>query len=181
MPKYSGASIYYTETLTQYEQKYCEYRAAGTPQIESYKKAYINVDCEKMSRDTIQTRCSKIEKKDKVIKRIAELKELEKIKNFGDNQTAAEPFEIFENNPKKTMFYLLYNFMNDCKVELKRAEQFKAIESIAKLYNLYSDGNITNNQLNQIVINAPDVNSAINSIHALVNTSQIKQIKEHKS
>ena len=75
------------------------------------------------------------------------------------------------------MFYLLYNFMNDCKVELRRGEQFKAIEAIAKLFNLYNDGQITNNQLNQIVINAPDVNSAINSIHALVNNTGIKQIK----
>lgn len=176
MPKYDGASIYYTETLTQYEQKYCEYRAAGIPQIESYKRAYINVDCEKMSRDTIQTRCSKIEKKEKVIKRITELKELQKVKNFTDNQTEAEPFEVFENNPKKTMFYLLWNFMNDCKVELKRADQFKAIESIAKLYNLYSDGSITNNQLNQIIIQAPDVNKAIESITDLVNQNKNKYI-----
>ena len=92
--------------------------------------------------------------------------------------TEAEPFQIFENNPKKTMFYLLYNFMNDCKTEGKRGDQFKAIESIAKMYNLFSDGNITNNQLNQIVINAPDVNSAINSIHALVNHQQITTKKQ---
>ena len=65
--------------------------------------------------------------------------------------------------------------MNDCKVELKRSDQFKAIESIAKLYNLYSDGSITNNQLNQIIIQAPDVNKAIESITGLVNAKQISQ------
>ena len=177
MPKYDGYKIY-RESLTTFEESYCKLRAQGVTQQESYKQAYINVDCEKLSPDTIRTRCYKIEKRDKVIKRIAELKELEKIRNFGDNQTAAEPFEIFENNPKKTMFYLLYNFMNDCKVELKRAEQFKAIESIAKLYNLYSDGSITNNQLNQLIIQAPDVNKAIESITGLVNVKQITAKKQ---
>ena len=68
--------------------------------------------------------------------------------------------------------------MNDCKLELKRAEQFKAIESIAKLYNLYSDGSITNNQLNQIIIQAPDVNKAIESITGLVNAKQITAKKQ---
>jgi hypothetical protein len=65
--------------------------------------------------------------------------------------------------------------MNDCKLEGRRGDQFKAIESIAKMYNLFSDGNITNNQLNQIIIQAPDVNKAIESITGLVNAKQISQ------
>lgn len=174
MPKYDGYKIY-RESLTTFEESYCKLRAQGVTQQESYRRAYINVDCDKLSPETIHTRCYKIEKRDKVIKRIAELKEIQKVKEFTDNQTQAEPFEVFENNPKKTMFYLLWNFMNDCKVELKRADQFKAIESIAKLYNLYSDGSITNNQLNQIIIQAPDVNKAIESITGLVNAKQISQ------
>ena len=172
MPKYDGDRLY-SEALTNYEEAYCQNRAAGMTQYESYKKAYINIDVENLPRATIDNRTCKLEKKERIIKRLNELKELEKIKKFGDNQTAVEPFEIFENNPKKTMFYLLYNFMNDCKIELRRAEQFKAIESIAKLYNLYSDGQITNNQLNQIIIQAPDVNKAIESITGLVNAKQI--------
>lgn len=177
MPKYDGANIY-NDTLTKYEDLYCQYRINDNmPQVEAYKKAYFNVNTENMPHETIRTRCVKIEKRDKVIKRINELRELKKVQDFNGNQTQAEAFEIFENNPKRNMFYLLYNFMNDCKTELKRSEQFKAIEAIAKLFNLYNDGQITNNQLNQIVINAPDVNSAINSIHALVNKEQIKQIQ----
>ena len=177
MPKYDGDRLY-SEALTNYEEAYCKNRAAGMTQRESYKKAYINIDFSKWeNQDNIDKRASRLETKQRIINRLNELKELKKLEEFNGNQTEAEPFQIFENNPKKNIFYLLYNFMTDCKSEGKRAEQFKAIESIAKLYNLYSDGNITNNQLNQIVINAPDVNSAINSIHALVNTSQIKQIQ----
>ena len=124
----------------------------------------------------IDSRASQLEKKQRIVNRLNELRELEKMKQFGgDNQTEAEPFQIFENNPKKTMFYLLYNFMNDCKLEGRRGDQFKAIESIAKMYNLFSDGSITNNQLNQIIIQAPDVNKAIESITGLVNAKQINQ------
>ena len=174
MPTYDGNEIY-QDTLTKYEDLYCQYRILEQlPQVEAYKKAYFNVNCENLPYETIRTRCSKIEKRDKVIKRINELKELQKVKDFTDNQTQAEPFEIFENNPRKTLFYLLYNYMNDCKIELRRAEQFKAIESIAKMYNLFSDGSITNNQLNQIIIQAPDVTKAIESITGLVNAKQIK-------
>lgn len=173
MPKYDG-SLIYNEQLTNYEEAYCKNRVSGMTMYESYCKAYINVDCSKLSRGTIDSRCQNIEKKERVIKRLNELRELENIKKFGDNQTEAEPFQIFENNPKKTMFYLFYNYMNDCKIESKRAEQFKAIEAIAKMFNLFSDGNITNNQLNQIIIQAPDVNKAIESITGLVNAKQIK-------
>ena len=176
MPKYDGDRLY-SEALTNYEESYCQNRAAGMTQRESYKKAYINIDFSKWeNQDNIDKRASRLETKQRIIKRLNELKELKKVKNFTNNQTEAEPFQIFENNPKKTMFYLLYNFMNDCKTEGKRADQFKAIESIAKMYNLYSDGSITNNQLNQIIIQAPDVNKAIESITDLVNQNKTKYI-----
>ena len=178
MPKYSG-SLIYNEQLTNYEEAYCKNRIKGLKQRESYKQAYVNIDFTNWDVGRIDSRASQLEKKQRIVNRLNELRELEKIKQFGgNNQTEAEPFQIFENNPKKTMFYLLYNFMNDCKLEGRRGDQFKAIESIAKMYNLFSDGNITNNQLNQIVINAPDVNSAINSIHALVNHQQITVKKQ---
>ena len=70
------------------------------------------------------------------------------------------------------------DFVRRCKSDDDKSNELKGLEAIAKLYNLYSDGNITNNQLNQIVINAPDVNSAINSIHALVNHQQITAKKQ---
>ena len=176
MPKYDG-SLIYSEQLTNYEESYCQNRIAGMTQRESYKKAYINIDFTEWNPNNIDKRASKLETKERIIKRLNELRELKKLEEFNGNQTQAEPFENFEKSPKRNIFYLLFNFMNDCKSEGKRAEQFKAIESIAKLYNLYSDGSITNNQLNQIVINAPDVNSAIDSIHNLVNKTAIKQIQ----
>lgn len=177
MPKYSG-SLIYNEQLTNYEEAYCRYRAIEKLSMyESYCKAYTNIPCREWTRTAIDKRASKLETKERIAKRIAELKEVEQLKEVAGNQTAADPFEIFEQNPKKTMFKLLYDFMLDCKSETRRSDQFKAIEAIAKLYNLFSDGNITNNQLNQIVINAPDVNSAIDSIHALVNKTAIKQIQ----
>ena len=173
MPKYDG-SLIYSEALTNYEEAYCKNRVKGLTQRESYKQAYINIDFTNWDVNRIDSRASQLEKKQRIVNRLNELRELEKMKQFGgDNQTETEPFQIFENNPKKTMFYMLYNFMNDCKLEGRRGDQFKAIESIAKMYNLFSDGNITNNQLNQIIIQAPDVNKAIESITGLVNTKQI--------
>lgn len=175
MPKYSG-SLIYSEALTNYEEAYCKNRIKGLTQRESYKQAYINIDFTNWDVNRIDSRASQLEKKQRIVNRLNELRELEKMKQFGgDNQTEAEPFQIFENNPKKTMFYMLYNFMNDCKLEGRRSDQFKAIESIAKMYNLFSDGSITNNQLNQIIIQAPDVNKAIESITGLVNAKQISQ------
>lgn len=180
MPKYDGANIY-NEQLTNYEEAYCQERAKGLTQYESYCNAYINVNTKELSYDVISSRCYKIEKKPRVKKRLEELNTLGQIKNITNNQTQAENLEKIKNNPRDFLLIQFYDFIKECKYKEDRANQFKGLEALAKLFNLYSDGSITNNQLNQIVINAPDVNSAIDSIHALVNTSQLKQIKERES
>lgn len=176
MPKYDGALIY-NEQLTNYEEAYCQYRAKGLTQVESYCQAYVNINTKELSKEVINARAYKIERKERVKKRLQELNTLGQIKNISNNQTQAENLEKIKNNPRDFLLIQFYDFIKECKYKEDRANQFKGLEALAKLFNLYSDGNITNNQLNQIVINAPDVNSAINSIHSLVNNTGIKQIK----
>lgn len=180
MPKYDGANIY-NEQLTNYEENYCQERAKGLPQVESYCNAYINVNTKELSYDIISSRCYKLEHKPRIKKRLEELNTLNQIKTLSNNQTQAEKLENIKNNPRDFLLIQFYEFIKECKYKEDRSNQFKGLEAMAKLFNLYSDGNITNNQLNQIVINAPDVNSAIDSIHALVNNTGIKQIKEHQN
>ena len=175
MPRRDGESLY-SQSLTDYEEAYCINRVNNSmTQYESYCLAYKNLPCNEWSRERVDKRASQLEKKERIVKRIAELKELKELKELTNNQTATEAIEIIENNPKHFIVKQLYDFMLGCKSEGKRADQFKAIEAIAKIYNLFSDGNITNNQLNQIIIQAPDVNKAIESITGLVNARQISQ------
>ena len=185
MPKYDGANCY-NQRLTNYEEMYCQYRSQGQSRIDSYKKAYYNVDCTLLNHNTIEQRTKRIEKKDKVIQRLAELKKIKefeeneinkntliKNENVGvgaDNQTPRTPYEIFKNNPKDFVIFETYQFLLDCKLSDDRANRLKAIETLAKLFNLYGENqNITNNQLNQIIINSKDINSAVDAIHQLVN------------
>lgn len=171
MPNYSGATRY-TSQLTMKENLFCEAIVIDelTPN-EAFFKVYP--ESVTFSKPVLYSRVQKMTQKEKIKKRIEELEEVKKAKN----QTRNEFVKTFENNKREYMLHQFIDFVKRCKQADDRGNELKGLEAIAKLYNLYSDGNITNNQLNQIVINAPDVNSAINSIHALVNNTGIKQIK----
>lgn len=172
MPAYDGANIY-NEQLTNYEEAYCQERAKGLTQYESYCNAYVNVNTKELSYDIISSRCYKLEKKPRVKKRLEELNTLNQIKSMSNNQTQAENLEKIKNNPKDFFLIQIIDFIKECKYKEDRANQFKGLEAVAKVFNLFNDGNITNNQLNQIIIQAPDVNKAIESITGLVNAKQI--------
>lgn len=177
MPAYDGANIY-NEQLTNYEEAYCQERAKGLTQYESYCNAYVNVNTKDLSYDIISSRCYKIEKKPRVKKRLEELNTLNQIKSLSNNQTQAENLEKIKNNPKDFFLVQIIDFIKECKYKEDRSNQFKGLEALAKVFNLFSDGNITNNQLNQIIIQAPDVNKAIESITGLVNAKQITAKKQ---
>ena len=171
MAHFDGASRYSTQ-LTIKEQLFCE---ACIVEGLNHKDAFLKVypEFKNAPNSSIFSKIQKMEEKPKIRKRLAELQEVENAKN----QTRGEQVGIFENDKRKYMLAQFMDFVRRCKSDDDKSNELKGLEAIAKLYNLYSDGSITNNQLNQIVINAPDVNSAIDSIHALVNTNQLKQIK----
>ena len=171
MSKYDGANRY-TSQLTVKENIFCEALVIDelTPN-EAFFKAYP--EAVTFSKPVLYSKVQKMTQKDKVARRIEELEEVKKAKN----QTRDEFILNFEKNKKEYLLTQFLDFIKRCKQSDDRNNELKGLEAIAKLYNLYSDGNITNNQLNQIVINAPDVNSAINSIHSLINKQAIKQIE----
>lgn len=172
MPAYDGDRLY-NEQLTNYEEAYCQERAKGLTQVESYCNAYVNVNTKELSYDIISSRCYKIESKPRVKKRLEELNTLNQIKSISNNQTQADNLEKIKNNPRDFFLVQIIDFIKECKYKEDRANQFKGLEAVAKVFNLFSDGSITNNQLNQIIIQAPDVNKAIESITGLVNAKQI--------
>lgn len=175
MPAYDGSNIY-NEQLTNYEEAYCQFRAKGFTQVESYCQAYVNVNTKELKKEVINARAYKIERKERVKKRLQELNTLNQIKNISNNQTQADNLEKIKNNPKDFFLVQIIDFIKECKYKEDRANQFKGLEAVAKVFNLFSDGSITNNQLNQIIIQAPDVNKAIESITGLVEQNKNKYI-----
>lgn len=168
MAQYDGASRY-SNQLTIKEQLFCE---ACIVEGLNHKDAFLKVypEYKNAPNSSIFSKIQKLEEKPKIKKRIAELEEVQKAKN----QTKGELINIFENNKREYMLAQFIDFVRRCKQDDDKSNELKGLEAIAKLYNLYSDGNITNNQLNQIIIQAPDVNKAIESITGLVNAKQIK-------
>jgi hypothetical protein len=169
LPNYEGATRY-TSQLTMKENLFCEAIVIDelTPN-EAFFKVYP--ESVSFSKPVLYSRVQKMTQKEKIKKRIEELEEVKKAKN----QTRDEFVKTFENNKREYMLHQFIDFIKRCKQSDDRGNELKGLEAIAKLYNLYSDGNITNNQLNQIIIQAPDVNKAIESITGLVNTKQISQ------
>ena len=167
MAQYDGASRY-SNQLTLKEQLFCE---ACIVEGLNHKDAFLKIypEYKNAPNSSIFSKIQKLEEKPKIKKRIAELEEVQKAKN----QTQGELINIFENDKRKYMLYQFIDFVRRCKSDDDKSNELKGLEAIAKLYNLYSDGSITNNQLNQIIIQAPDVNKAIESITGLVNAKQI--------
>ena len=167
MAQYDGASRY-SNQLTLKEQLFCE---ACIVEGLNHKDAFLKIypEYKNALNSSIFSKIQKLEEKPKIKKRIAELEEVQKAKN----QTKGELINIFENNKREYMLAQFIDFVRRCKQDDDKSNELKGLEAIAKLYNLYSDGNITNNQLNQIIIQAPDVNKAIESITGLVNAKQI--------
>lgn len=168
MAQYDGASRY-SNQLTLKEQLFCE---ACIVEGLNHKDAFLKIypEYKNAPNSSIFSKIQKLEEKPKIKKRIAELEEVQKAKN----QTQGELINIFENDKRKYMLIQFIDFVRRCKSDDDKSNELKGLEAIAKLYNLYSDGSITNNQLNQIIIQAPDVNKAIESITGLVNAKQIK-------
>ena len=169
MGQYDGASRY-SNQLTIKEQLFCE---SCIVEGLNHKDAFLKVypEYKNAPNSSIFSKIQKLEEKPKIKKRIAELEEVQKAKN----QSKGELMNIFENNKLEYMLAQFIDFVRRCKQDDDKSNELKGLEAIAKLYNLYSDGNITNNQLNQIIIQAPDVNKAIESITGLVNAKQINQ------
>lgn len=169
MAQYDGASRY-SNQLTLKEQLFCE---ACIVEGLNHKDAFLKIypEYKNAPNSSIFSKIQKLEEKPKIKKRIAELEEVQKAKN----QTQGELINIFENDKRKYMLCQFIDFVRRCKSDDDKSNELKGLEAIAKLYNLYSDGSITNNQLNQIIIQAPDVNKAIESITGLVNAKQIEQ------
>lgn len=167
MAQYDGASRY-SNQLTIKEQLFCE---ACIVEGLNHKDAFLKIypEYKNAPNSSIFSKIQKMEEKPKIKKRIAELEEVQKAKN----QTKGELINIFENNKREYMLAQFIDFVRRCKQDDDKSNELKGLEAIAKLYNLYSDGSITNNQLNQIIIQAPDVNKAIESITGLVNAKQI--------
>lgn len=164
MSKYDGASRYTTQ-LTVKEELFCQAVVNDElTQIEAFKKAYPELAM--LATDKIHNRLKKYTDKDKIKKRLEELQLVKDAKN----QTENKKIKIIEKNPKEFFLSNMTEFLYRCKNENDHANEFKALESIAKVFNLYNENNQTiDKQLNQIIINTKDVNQAIDAITQLSN------------
>lgn len=166
MSKYDGASRY-TNQLTIKENLFCEYFVnENLTQAEAFKKAYPELS--QLPSDKIWNRLKRYTDKDKIKKRIEELKAVKDAKNQTENQKII----LIENEPRKFFLANITEFLYKCKADDDRNNEFKALESIAKVFNLYGDNNAeAQKQINQIIINNNDVTLAIDAIQQLANNS----------